>query len=655
MFWLRRNRHLFQMEIFKPATVSLTARDRRYARAVEACFSGAQLRTLVCQCHDDYRLMNKLIIDSTEVFRRKPAKYSFDGYAVEYVKSPDGLYKFLSMDVQLHRTPITLNPINHQQYEDIVPIIFNPGSRNFITKMTMNRDWRETQLRAGGDLAGLVPKLDYLYRMGVRGIFISGTPFLNMLWQADSYSPLDFTVLDPHYGTIDDYNAMISEVHARGMYVMADFTVGTMSDLIGFSGYLNGSTPFDLNTKPSGSIPISCHGALMGTRLSRTVIWTFGVHPDWQRQLAKFASVQDYLREWEPTVMAKLTTFSCLTITALGVGVILIDKSTQATVDALAIWASATRKCAYDLGKKNFFITGEVTGGDTFGSYGRGRTPTQLPSNFDIAANLTANQSQCFLRDESDNGLDAVAFHYSTYRSLTRFFGMDGNLADAYDIDVNFVTSWNQMFVDNDFLNAITGDVDPRHMFVMPGISLIYHGEEQNVYLYDTTAQNYLYGRQAMISNKAWQRHGCHHLGSEQYYNIALDKSLIGCLDDWNSLDHFDPIMNSRRMMAHMFYLHFVYGALQNGFGLVQQGNWAYQIERPGSNGTATEIGLWSISRSDITSQTLSGNNPDEVWMLYTNEHTTKTWTYDCTSSNLISTLYQADTIVRNLFYPYGN
>lgn len=50
------------------------------------------------------------------------------------------------------------------------------------------------------------------------------------------YSPLDFTVLDPHYGNIDDYNAMVSEVHARGMYIMADFTVGTMSDLIGFSG-----------------------------------------------------------------------------------------------------------------------------------------------------------------------------------------------------------------------------------------------------------------------------------------------------------------------------------------------------------------------------------------------------------------------------------
>ena len=94
----------------------------------------------------------------------------------------------------------------------------------------------------------------------------------------------------------------------------------------------------------------------------------FGVHPDWQRQLAKFASVQDRLREWKPEVMAKLKVFSCLAITALDIDAIRIDKSTQVTVDALAESASSTRACAAKLNKPNFFIPGEVTGGDTFGS-----------------------------------------------------------------------------------------------------------------------------------------------------------------------------------------------------------------------------------------------------------------------------------------------
>jgi alpha-1,3-glucan synthase len=77
------------------------------------------------------------------------------------------------------------------------------------------------------------------------------------------YSPLDFSVLDPHWGTLQDWQNTIDEIHARGMYFMADFTVGTMGDLIGtvgcvqiesyyvfyshFSVFLNTSTPFDLN------------------------------------------------------------------------------------------------------------------------------------------------------------------------------------------------------------------------------------------------------------------------------------------------------------------------------------------------------------------------------------------------------------------------
>jgi Glycosidases len=61
----------------------------------------------------------------------------------------------------------------------------DPSNNDFFGSM-FEHDYRETQLHYGGDLKGLVSKLDYLKGMGVRVIFISGTPFLNMLWQADS-------------------------------------------------------------------------------------------------------------------------------------------------------------------------------------------------------------------------------------------------------------------------------------------------------------------------------------------------------------------------------------------------------------------------------------------------------------------------------------
>ena len=42
---------------------------------------------------------------------------------------------------------------------------------------------------------------------------------------------------------------------------------------------------------------------------------------------------------------------------------------------------------------------------------------------------------------------------------------MDGNLDVAFDIDTNFITAWNEMMVNNDFLNYNTGQVDPRHLY----------------------------------------------------------------------------------------------------------------------------------------------------------------------------------------------
>ncbi|KAI5123355.1 hypothetical protein M0805_001776 [Coniferiporia weirii] len=600
----------------------------------------------------------------------------------------------------------------------------DPSNNNFFNIM-FEHDWRETQMRFGGDVSGLQNKLDYLQGMGIGTIYIAGTAFLNMPWQADSYSPIDFTTLDPHWGTIDDWVTFIDEVHSRGMYIMLDFTVGTMGDMIGFDGFLNTSapltldeydtvwkkpsfTPWDFDTYKDFNIGNARNTSCVlppfwwenGTQLAIESgdgcresdfdqygdLEAFGVYPDWERQLTKFASVQDRLREWNSGVMAKLQNFGCMAITALDFDAIRIDKSTQVTLDALAEWTTSVRQCADGLGKSNFLITGEVTGGNTFGSLyiGRGRTPDMLPvPDLPTIYNITPSDDQYFLRDVGKNGLDGCAFHYSIYRGLERFLGMDGNLEVADDVQVNFVDAWNQIFQYNDFLNWKTNVTDPRHLFgtsnfdifrwpslvngtqrsvlatfitsmLMPGIPLYYYGEEQNFHMYDNGASNYLYGRQAMPANRAWQRHGCYKLGSDQYYGFPLQKALTGCYNDWNSLDHFDPTAETRRMFKQFNYLRSAYASLTDGLDLVQRGNWTHFDSLPGSNQTLTELGLWTASRAAIpNAQTLQGNITDQVWLLYTNENATQTYTFDCSKSGWISSPYTGDTVVQNLFAPY--
>lgn len=49
-------------------------------------------------------------------------------------------------------------------------------------------DPNSNQLRHGGDIQGLVDSLDYIQGMGIKAIYIAGSPFMNMPWGADQYS-----------------------------------------------------------------------------------------------------------------------------------------------------------------------------------------------------------------------------------------------------------------------------------------------------------------------------------------------------------------------------------------------------------------------------------------------------------------------------------
>jgi hypothetical protein len=40
-----------------------------------------------------------------------------------------------------------------------------------------------------------------------------------MPWGADGYSPLDLSLLDPHYGTVRDWQNTIDALHDSGMLV----------------------------------------------------------------------------------------------------------------------------------------------------------------------------------------------------------------------------------------------------------------------------------------------------------------------------------------------------------------------------------------------------------------------------------------------------
>lgn len=417
-------------------------------------------------------------------------------------------------------------------------------------------------------------------------------------------------------------------------------------------------------------------------------IEAFGVFPDWERQLAKFASVQDRLREWHPVVRERLIRHSCMMIASLDIDGFRYDKATQATVDALGDMSHAYRECARAVGKENFFIAGEITGGNTFGSIylGRGRQPNQFPESAVAAMKMTnESDSQYFLREAGYEAIDGAAFHYSTYRSMTRFLGMDGQLSAGYDVPIDWINAWNEMLQSNDLVNANTGKFDPRHMFgatnqdvfrwpaiqygterqllasfvttlLLPGIPLVLWGEEQAFYVLDATAQNYIYGRGAMSPATAWQANGCFSLDSSQYYHWPLESARNGCHDDTVSYDHRDPSHPVRNVMKHMYQMREDFPVLNDGYSLQNMSKQTEDVVYPGSDGVPTETGMWSVVRNVNPDVQDLGSDADNqpIWLVYQNVNRTIHYEFDCGNNDtaLISP-FPTHTRVKNLFYPH--
>ncbi|KAA8645027.1 alpha-1,3-glucan synthase Ags1 [Aspergillus tanneri] len=592
-----------------------------------------------------------------------------------------------------------------------------------INGTQFEHDISSNQMRHGGDVAGLVDTLDYLQGMGIKGLYLAGTALMNQPWGSDGYSALDTTLLDQHFGTIQTWRDAITEIHKRGMYVIFDNTIATMGDLIGFEGHLNDTTPFsekeyrplwksnrryvdfDIGTSYNATCDYPRFWYEDGWPVNKSMtaglvgcydsdfdqygdIEAFGVWPDWKRQLAKFASVQDRLREWRPSVRDRLIRHSCMVIHSLDIDGFRYDKATQATVDALGDMSKAYRECARSVGKKNFFISGEITGGNTFGSIylGRGRQPNQYPKDAGEAMKLTnTSASQYFLREEGHEAIDAAAFHYSTYRSLTRFLGMDGTLSAGFDVPVDFVDAWNMMLQMNDLINPNTGKFDPRHMFgatnqdvfrwptiqygierqllalfittmLLPGIPLLLWGEEQAFYILDATASNYIYGRQAMSPATAWKTHGCFNLDSSTYYKWPIQSGRDGCKDETATYDHRDPAHPVRNIIKHMYQMREEFPVLNDGYTIVKLSKQTEEVYYPGSNETATETGMWSVLR-DVNADVQdlgSDTNNQPIWLLYQNVNRTIDYKFDCKDNDTaLIAPFPTKTRVKNLFYPY--
>lgn len=90
------------------------------------------------------------------------------------------------------------------------------------------RSYQDSNGDGIGDLAGIVQRIPYIATLGVDAIWIS--PFFTSPMKDFGYDVSDYCDVDPMFGTLADFDAIISVAHRHGIRVMIDLVLSHTSD-----------------------------------------------------------------------------------------------------------------------------------------------------------------------------------------------------------------------------------------------------------------------------------------------------------------------------------------------------------------------------------------------------------------------------------------
>lgn len=149
----------------------------------------------------------------------------------------------------------------------------------------------------GGDIKGLLSRLDYLQDMGVTALWVAPV-FRNKPVQGapgqesagyHGYWVTDFTRIDPHFGSNVDFKALVDAAHARGIKVYMDIIANHTADVI---HYADG----DYSYRNRADWPYSRKGGLSGKAINQ------GFAGDEDSSAANFAKLTDPGAAYQPLI-----------------------------------------------------------------------------------------------------------------------------------------------------------------------------------------------------------------------------------------------------------------------------------------------------------------------------------------------------------------
>ena len=130
-------------------------------------------------------------------------------------------------EIDMAKTPAW---VKETVWYQIFPERFNNGDKNndpVGTKPWNSADHPGREDYYGGDLQGVLDKLDYLQELGINGLYFCP------IFKASSnhkYDTIDYLEIDPDFGDKKLFKKLVDEAHKRGMHVMLDAVFNHLGD-----------------------------------------------------------------------------------------------------------------------------------------------------------------------------------------------------------------------------------------------------------------------------------------------------------------------------------------------------------------------------------------------------------------------------------------
>ena len=104
----------------------------------------------------------------------------------------------------------------------------NDWWRNAVIYQIYPRSFQDSNGSGTGDLRGITRRMDYIAALGVDAVWIS--PFYKSPMKDFGYDVSDYRAVDPLFGNLEDFDALLAEAHRHGIRVIIDQVLSHTSD-----------------------------------------------------------------------------------------------------------------------------------------------------------------------------------------------------------------------------------------------------------------------------------------------------------------------------------------------------------------------------------------------------------------------------------------